>query len=221
MGDRIIDQMNDKNQEVANWGLNHVDITSNDIILDIGCGGGTNIYNMAKKAQNGKVYGLDYSPKAVKRSKELNKSLIKQNRAEILEGSVSKMSFENETFDIITAIKTVFFWPDLINDFREVKRVLKDNGKFIIIADYTGNGGKMMKFAEKLMEMDAKNDSDTVKILNQAGFNTTTYLRKVSEKKEIVKINNNFKKEIPDTFRGKSSPSDKMSEWMCIIAEKK
>lgn len=217
LGDKIIDQMNEKNAQVAIWGISHLQINDSMTVLDIGCGGGTNVKRIAENAQ--KVYGIDYSQKAVERSKEYTET---QENAEILKAGVSNLPFDDNTFDVITAIKTVFFWPDLKNDFKEVKRVLKPGGAFAIIVDYNGaNGKKVMKFAEKLMEMDPKNDSDYTLLLLEAGFGkVTSYIRNTSSKKETVKVNNIKKEEIKDTFKDKASFSDKMDEWICLVAEK-
>lgn len=187
LGDKIIDQMNEKNAQVAIWGINHLEIKEDMTILDIGCGGGTNVKRMAENAQ--KVFGVDYSQKAVERSKEYNKT---QNNVEIIKASVSNLPFDDNAFDIITAIKTVFFWPDLKNDFKEVKRVLKPGGVFTIIVDYNGaNGKKTMKFAEKLLEMNPKNDVDYTNLLLEVGFSeVTSYVRNTSTKKETIKVNN-------------------------------
>ena len=154
LGDKIIDQMNEKNAQVAIWGINHFEIESDEVMLDIGCGGGTNVKRMANEARDGKVFGLDYSQKAVDRSIELNRSLINENKVEIVHGDVSNLPFEDDQFNTITAIKSVFFWPDLENDFKEVKRVLKDGGIFVIIADYTGKANAAFKLSSKLMELE-------------------------------------------------------------------
>jgi ubiquinone/menaquinone biosynthesis C-methylase UbiE len=36
-------------------------------------------------------------------------------------------------FHIVTAVEAVYFWPDLAKCFKEIKRVLKPAGKFVII----------------------------------------------------------------------------------------
>ena len=217
LGDKIIDQMNEKNAQVALWGISHLEITEDMVVLDIGCGGGTNVKRMAENAQ--KAYGVDYSKKAVERSKEYNKT---QSNVEIIEASVSNLPFDDNTFDIITAIKTVFFWPDLENDFKEVKRVLKPGGLFAIIVDYNGaNGKKVMKFAEKLLEMDPKKDVDYTNLLLEVGFSEViSHIRNTSTRNETVKVNNIKKEEVNDTFSDKASFSDKMEEWICLIAKK-
>lgn len=216
LGDKVIDQMNEKNTPVAIWGISHLEIDESMIILDIGCGGGTNVKRMAKNAR--KVCGVDYSQKAVERSNDYNHG---QNNVEIIKASVSDLPFDDDTFDTATAIKTVFFWPDLENDFKEVKRVLKKGGKFAIIADYTGKANGFFKLTSRLMELEGCSDTYLTDILLKAGFsNVTSYVRDTKAKNETVKVNNIEQKLIADTFNGNTSPSDRMDEWICIIAEK-
>ena len=53
-------------------------------------------------------------------------------------------------FDLVTAVGTHFWWPNLPTDMREVFRVLKSSGKLIIIAEvYRGANTKMAKLCEK------------------------------------------------------------------------
>jgi SAM-dependent methyltransferase len=36
---------------------------------------------------------------------------------------------------VVTAVETHYYWPDLRSDFREILRVLKPGGRFIIVAE--------------------------------------------------------------------------------------
>jgi hypothetical protein len=42
---------------------------------------------------------------------------------------VSQQSFSENTFDLVTAVETHFWWPDLSNDIGEVLRVPEPSGK--------------------------------------------------------------------------------------------
>jgi ubiquinone/menaquinone biosynthesis C-methylase UbiE len=110
-------------------------------VLDVGCGGGRTIHKLAALATEGKVCGVDYSPVSVASSKHTNKALIDHGRVEIQQGSVSQLPFSDRMFDIVTAVETHYYWPDLAADFREVLRVLKPGGKLIVIAELY-KGGK-------------------------------------------------------------------------------
>jgi SAM-dependent methyltransferase len=59
----------------------------------------------------------------------------------IHKASVSQLPFLSDTFDLVTAIETQYYWPDLLGDMREVRRVLRPAGKLVIIAE-TYKGGK-------------------------------------------------------------------------------
>lgn len=53
-------------------------------------------------------------------------------------------------FDLVTAVETHFWWPDLPGDVREVLRVLKPGGTLILIAEiYKGAKTKTAQLAEK------------------------------------------------------------------------
>jgi ubiquinone/menaquinone biosynthesis C-methylase UbiE len=75
-------------------------------------------------------------------SKRTNAIQIHAGRVEIQQGSVSQLPFPDGVFDLVTAVETHFFWPDLPADMREVFRVLKPGGAFTIIAEVY-KGGKM------------------------------------------------------------------------------
>jgi len=52
--------MNMSHSGVTDWGLTHVRIEKNFTILDVGCGGGRTISKLARIAEQGTVYGIDY-----------------------------------------------------------------------------------------------------------------------------------------------------------------
>ena len=72
LGDKLLDRMNESHESLAQWGVSHLDIGSDDVILDVGCGGGVNVERFLKMTDN-KVYGIDYSDVAVEKSSKLNK----------------------------------------------------------------------------------------------------------------------------------------------------
>jgi SAM-dependent methyltransferase len=87
-------------------------------------------------------------------AKRTNRQLIDVARVEIREGSVSQLPFSEDMFDLVTAVETHFWWPDLPADIREVLRVLKPGGTLIIIAEiYKGAKTKTAKLAEKYLPL--------------------------------------------------------------------
>jgi ubiquinone/menaquinone biosynthesis C-methylase UbiE len=154
LGRLILWNMNSRHSKVTDWGLSKISIQKQDIILDIGCGGGRTVSKLATRATGGKVYGLDYSQASVAVAKGTNRSWIEMGRVEIHDGSVSQLPFPANTFDLVTAVETHLWWPDLPADMREVSRVLKPGGMLIIIAEiYKGANTKTAKLAEKYLPM--------------------------------------------------------------------
>lgn len=132
-GEKVAREMNIHHESLAKWGLTHIRIEQDYYILDVGCGGGRNINRFAEIIVEGKVFGLDYSDTSVKVSSKLNDKYIKNGIVEIKKGSVSAIPYSDNTFDLVTAFESYYFWPDLINDLKEILRVLKKEGKILMV----------------------------------------------------------------------------------------
>ena len=160
--------MNHGHQKMALWCIeNHIKLSGNEDVLDIGCGGGQNIANFLKRT-NGKVHGIDYSPASVAKSLKKNKKAVTEKRSEIVQANVSAIPFENKTFDLVTAFETIYFWENIINDFKEVKRVLKPNGKFVVC-----NESSKMEGNERwtnILDMNIYTAEEIIDTMQQAGF---------------------------------------------------
>lgn len=198
LGNELLDKMNINHEGLARWSLSHLDVSNDDTILDIGCGGGVNVKRFLEMTEN-KVYGIDYSKLAVGRSIKLNQVAIDEDRCEIIEGSVSDLPFNDNSFDIATAFETVYFWPDFVNDLKEVLRVLKDDGiLFIANEALPKENDERQKELIELLDMNIYSREELIGSLNNAGFsNVTTYL-----------------KESKDSFTGEDA------DWICVIAQK-
>ena len=198
LGDKLIDNMNENHEGLAQWSLSHLNISNKDIILDVGCGGGVNVERFLKMTEN-KVFGLDYSKLAVERSVELNKLAIDEGRCEIIQGSVSNLPFESDTFDIVTAFETVYFWPDFVNDLKEIHRVLKDEDIIFIANEALPNeNDNRQKHIIELLDMNIYSQYELEDSLQKSGF------------KNIL----SHVKESKDSFTGDDT------DWICVIAEK-
>ena len=150
LGRFVLWNMNSRHSKVTDWGLSHISIDKRDTILDAGCGGGRTVNKLAAMASQGKVYGVDFSAESIAFASRINKKWIDTGRVEIREASVSQLPFSADLFNVVTAVETHFWWPDLPSDMREVLRVLKPGGVLIIIAEvYKGANTVTAKLAEK------------------------------------------------------------------------
>ena len=90
---------------------------------------------MAAIATEGRLFGIDYSMGSVDASRATNAKLIRTGRVEIRQAAVSQLPFPDATFDLVTAVETHYYWPDLPKDMQEVRRVVKPGGMLILIAE--------------------------------------------------------------------------------------
>ena len=169
-GKIMVTMMNLGHSPVARWGLRFLELTPDAKVLDCGCGGGANIKRLLKKCPQGVVKGIDYSPVSVEKSKRVNEAAVTKGRCTVLRASVAELPFESEQFDAVTAFETVYFWPDLPQCFREVWRMLKSGGTFLICNESNGDTDKDEKWTEIIGGMTIYKDIELKSCLEQAGF---------------------------------------------------
>jgi SAM-dependent methyltransferase len=114
-----------------------------------GFGGGPTLARLAERAPRGTIHGVDYSEESVAMSRRTNRRVVEEGRAEIRQASVSSLPFAHGMFDLVTAVETHYYWPDLNADTQEVLRVLKPGGTFVIIAE-AYKGGKYDRMLSRL-----------------------------------------------------------------------
>ncbi len=172
LGRRVLQAMNRAHATLADWGLQHLHIEKNATILDIGCGGGRTAQRLASRAPEGTVHGIDYSAASVATSRATNAAEIETGRVQIHLGSVTALPFPDHTFDVVTAVETHYYWPDLLANVREVLRVLKPGGTFALIAE-TYRGGRLnalYSVAMRLLRAAYLSDDEHRDLLTHAGF---------------------------------------------------
>ena len=129
-GKIMVAMMNIGHSAMAAWGLHFLQPAPDAMVLDCGCGGGANIKTLLKRCPKGKVQGIDYSAVSVEKTRKVNAGAIAAGRCAVQQASVAELPFDAERFDVVTAFETVYFWPELAQNFREVYRVLKPGGTF-------------------------------------------------------------------------------------------
>ena len=169
-GKIMVSMMNIGHRALAAWGMAFLDLPSNAKVLDCGCGGGANIRELLKKCPQGTVRGIDYSTVSVEKARGRNAAAIREGRCEVRQGSVERIEFPNGCFDAVTAFETVYFWPNLVSCFREVHRVLKPGGVFLICNECSGDTDKDDKWTKIVDGMTIYRDARLKELLKQAGF---------------------------------------------------
>ena len=124
--------MNIGHTPVSAWGLSHIEKWhKNWTILDIGCGGGANIKRMLKHCPDGKVYGMDMSAESIRVAARHNWKEFGK-RCFIEKGDAADLPYGKNSFDLVTAFETIYFWKNPADCFKGIYRILKPGGLFLI-----------------------------------------------------------------------------------------
>ncbi len=115
----------------ANNPQGFVELKEEEVVLDLGCGAGLDLYFYAKRVgEKGKVYGLDISEDMVNKAKR-NMELVRIKNAEISVGESDNLSFNDNFFDVVASNGIYNLSPDKEAVMREVYRVLKPGGRTV------------------------------------------------------------------------------------------
>lgn len=96
-------------------------------MLDIGCGGGTLLDRIAKKAGLNFAAGVDASFGAIRYAAQMHKG------PRYLCADFYELPFKDSAFGYVTAIEVLEHLEKPENALKELRRVLKDNGKILIL----------------------------------------------------------------------------------------
>lgn len=171
-GGLMIHKMNIFHTELSLWGLGHLHLFPGAACLDIGCGGGRNVDRLYKKTKGGTVWGLDISPLSVRRSLRHNLLKVLKGRVHIQEGSASTLPVADSSLDVVTAFETIYYWPDLARAFREVYRVLRAGGQFLICNEdaYHEDQPEEHAYIQSILKINFYTDKELVMLLERCGF---------------------------------------------------
>ena len=174
LGRVMLSFMNYTHGPLTNWGLGLLNVQDGWTMLDVGCGGGFTIRRLLKRSKDAQVYGIDISEESVAKAKKVNAEVL-DKQVFITQGSAEKLPYEDKKFDLVTAVETVYFWPNLPDCLQEVRRVLKPGGKFAILVEVVDSDSKWTSVVEG---MTAYSPEDLKKLLDDAGFTQTEIYRK-------------------------------------------
>lgn len=94
--------------------------------MDVGCGSGRFMSLLGKSVKY--YHGLDISSEALK----IAGTMFEEKNTRIEKGDVTKLPFKNNTFDKVICIDVLEHIVDDITVLKEIRRILKSDGKAII-----------------------------------------------------------------------------------------
>lgn len=110
-------------------------------VLDIATGTGT-IAKYIKKKTDLNVYAIDYCLEMIQKAKKTSENVI------FNVGRVDNLPYPDNSFKIITCSYGFYWFKDIEKVISEVKRVLKPNGKFIVLEEEFNRGDPKPRFSK-------------------------------------------------------------------------
>jgi len=119
-------------------------------VLDMGCGRGAVLAMVAKLLSRGHAVGVDLwtSDQSGNRPEATQRNLIMEgvaDRCELRTGDMLALPFDDNTFDLVIGHAVIHHIPDVELAFREMLRVLKPGGRFVICGEPTRYGDQVAR----------------------------------------------------------------------------
>ena len=170
LGKMMLSGMNSGHAMLADWGFSLLPKITPSKALDLGCGGGRNAGELLKKYPDIYVTAVDYSDLSVAKAREYNRDMIVSGRCTVQQGDVSDLHLPEENYDLATAFETIYFWPGLEKCFRQVAKVVKPGGYFLICNESDGKDTTGLKFEKIIDGMKCHTAEEIESALKNAGF---------------------------------------------------
>lgn len=101
-------------------------------VLEIGFGGGFGLRLLLATTREGSVTGTELSDVMIARARRRYADAIERNRLRLVSAAVDRMPLDDELFDRVLTVNTVYFWSDPLRGMSEIFRVLKPAGRLAL-----------------------------------------------------------------------------------------
>lgn len=173
--------------------IDMIEPSNKNKILDLGTGSGYIAFPLAQKYKTSTIVGLDIVTETlIRNTKRAEKHGL--NNLQFVSYDGNTVPFSDNSFDIIIVRYALHHFPNIIQSFEDMFRILKPNGK-LILSDPTPNENDSCQFVDKFMQIKPDGHikfyrlDEYQEMLNNAGFQfesnqvtTIRFPRKEAEK---------------------------------------
>jgi len=129
-GREVAKMMNETNISMTKESIKALHLKDNERILELGHGNAGHLSYLLDFADNIKYTGLEISKTMKSEAENINSKYLSQANFQLYDGN--KILFENESFDKIMTVNTIYFWENPVEFFNEIYRVLTKDGSFVL-----------------------------------------------------------------------------------------
>lgn len=121
-----------KTNERFIWAASLMDVKPTDHLLEIGCGAGLLVEQLALKATQGHVTAIDQSVPMITMASKRNQAFISSGKVTLIAGNFADYQFVEASFDKIVAFNVSLFWKAPEKELSLIKKALKPDGQLFV-----------------------------------------------------------------------------------------
>jgi ubiquinone/menaquinone biosynthesis C-methylase UbiE len=140
-----------KNRQRVDWAVKMLNAQPADKILEIGCGPGVAVQQIASRLTTGNITAIDRSAVMIAMAMKRNKKLMSSGKIIFQNGLLQNMNFPAHYYDKIFASNVTLFWQNPVAELQTIRKNLAEGGKFYIFHQppMTTDKDSTRQFAEK------------------------------------------------------------------------
>ena len=132
-GDVIARAATYSRERVARTALELLALRPEDVVLELGCGSGRLVAQVAARVRRGAAVGIDPSPLMVRHARFRNRRFVERGVLDLRRGASDDLSmWPAAHFDKVYGLHVVYFWRTPERDLAEIRRVLRPGGRFVL-----------------------------------------------------------------------------------------
>ncbi len=170
--------MNEWNAEAAEWyaakygeyatnrlAADATEVAPDAVVVDVGCGTGSALRRIAPRVPDGTLFGFDPIPRMLEIAKQRASEDPNGHRIGFRLAPAERLPLEDASADLVFAFDTIDHWRDKTAGLREIRRVLRPEGRLVVVKD-----GGLPFGAEAKREFLEDLDRTGLKVMRESGL---------------------------------------------------
>jgi SAM-dependent methyltransferase len=173
-----------RTHERFTWAADLLDVKSRDHILEVGCGVGFAVEEIAGRLTTGKILAIDKSAIMIAKASERNEDSVRAGKAKFLQTDLAQLELERNSFNKIFCFNINLFWTNksISREAAVLKSLLAKYGSLHIFYGPMVASG-LNKIQGPIVKNLEKENFKLVEVVYERRLNCCCFISAVSERK--------------------------------------
>jgi SAM-dependent methyltransferase len=172
-----------KTHERFTWAVELLDVKSGDRIMEVGCGVGFAVAEIAARLTTGKIMAIDKSAAMIAKASERNKNNVQAGKVKFIQTDLALLEHGGTSFNKIFCFNINLFWTNksISKEAAVLKSLLaKNESLYIFYGPMVASG--LSKIQRPIVENLEKENFKVVEIVYERKLNCCCFIATVSER---------------------------------------